>query len=206
MNAYNKIYLDDAMQTAGAMMDCAVNILGCTADEFCSRFLSSGIADRFSIGDVSCIAGKSGVELAIEVFRRTGKDIVDCNSTISISSPEYWAGWTLAYYQWKSGLSFKQLSRMGLSMSSVVAMFNPLHEADLSVFCERADEIVRTNSESLPHWIKRLRKLNGITQEELSEFTGVPLRLIRAYEQRTIDTSNAESRTISNLKRGLLAV
>ena len=91
MNAYNKIYLDDAMQTAGAMMDCAVNILGCTADEFCSRFLSSGIADRFSIGDVSCIAGKSGVELAIEVYRRTGKDIVDCNSTISISSPEYWA-------------------------------------------------------------------------------------------------------------------
>lgn len=206
MNAYNKIYLDDAMQTAGAMMDCAVNILGCTADEFCSRFLSSGIADRFSIGDVSCIAGKSGVELAIEVFRRTGKDIVDCNSTISISSPEYWAGWTLAYYQWKSGLSFKQLSRMGLSMNSVVAMFNPLHEADLSVFCEKADEIVRTNSELLPHWIKRLRKLNGITQEELSEFTGVPLRLIRAYEQRTIDTSNAESRTISNLKRGLLAV
>lgn len=206
MNAYNKIYLDDAMQTAGAMMDCAVNILGCTADEFCSRFLSSGIADRFSIGDVSCIAGKSGVELAIEVFRRTGKDIIDCNSTISISSPEYWAGWTLAYYQWKSGLSFKQLSRMGLSMNSVVAMFNPLHEADLSVFCAKADEIVRTNSKLLPHWIKRLRKLNGITQEELSEFTGVPLRLIRAYEQRTIDTSNAESRTISNLKRGLLAV
>jgi len=65
MNAYNKIYLDDAMQTAGAMMDYAVNSLGCTAEEFYARFISSGIADRFSRGNVTCIAGKSGVELAI---------------------------------------------------------------------------------------------------------------------------------------------
>lgn len=88
-------------------------------------------------------------------------------------------------------------------MCTVAAMFHPLHEADLSVFCERADEIVKAKSSSSPHWIKRLRKLNGITQEKLSEITGVPLRLIRAYEQKTIDTSNAESRTIGNLLRGL---
>jgi len=203
MNAYNKIYLDDAMQTAAAMMDCAVNGLGCSAEEFCARFLASGIADRFSRGDVTCIVGKSGVELAIEVMRLTGSDILyDCG-IISISSPEYWAGWTLAYYQWQSGLSFKQLSRLGLDMCSVIKMFNPLHEADLSVFCQRVDEIVKEQTKSLPHWIKRLRKLNDITQEELSEITGVPLRLIRAYEQKTIDTSNAESRTIENIRRGL---
>ena len=205
MNAYNKIYLEDAMQTAGAMMDCAVNTLGCTAAEFCARFLSSGIADRFSRGEVTCIAGKSGVELALEVLRRTGSDIADCDGIVSMSSPEYWAGWTLAYYQWRSALSFKQLSRFGLDMCSVAAMFNPLHEADLSVFCERADEIVKAGKLSSPHWIKRLRKLNGITQGELSDITGVPVRLIRAYEQRTIDTSNAESRTIRNIRQGLLA-
>lgn len=203
MNAYNKIYLDDAMQTAGAMMDCAVNVLGCPAEEFCARFLSSGIADRFSRGDVTCVAGKSGVELAIEVMRLTGRNISVSDCVISISSPEYWAGWTLAYYQWHSGLSFKQLSRMGLDMCSVAAMFTPLHEADLSVFCERADEIVKARTQSSLHWIKRLRKLNGITQSELSEITGVPIRLIRAYEQNTIDTSKAESRTIRNLLRGL---
>jgi len=203
MNAYNKIYLDDAMQTAGAMMDCAVNALGCPAEEFCARFLSSGIAGRFSIGDVTCIVGKSGVELAIEVMRLTGSDISHIDGLISISSPEYWAGWTLAYYQWQSGLSFKQLSRLGLDMCSVIDMFNPLHEADLSVFCQRADEIVRERTDLLPHWIKHLRKLNDITQEELSEMTGVPLRLIRAYEQKAIDTSNAESRTIRNIRRGL---
>lgn len=203
MNAYNKIYLDDAMQTAGAMADWAVNTLGCPAEEFCARFLSSGIADRFSRGDVACIAGMSGVELAIEVMRRTGSDIDSGDGVISISSPEYWAGWTLAYYQWLSALSFKQLSKLGLDLCSVTAMFNPLHEADLSVFCDRADEVVKANSISLPHWIKRLRKLNGFTQEDLSAITGVPLRLIRAYEQRSIDTSNAESRTIRNLQRGL---
>lgn len=203
MNAYNKIYLDDAMQTAGAMADWAVNTLGCPAEEFCARFLSSGIADRFSRGDVACIAGMSGVELAIEVMRRTGSDIDSGDGVISISSPEYWAGWTLAYYQWLSALSFKRLSRLGLDFCSVISMFHPLHEADLSVFCDRADEIVKSNSNSLPHWVKRLRKLNGFTQDELSNITGVPLRLIRAYEQKSIDTSNAESRTIRNLQRGL---
>lgn len=203
MNAYNKIYLEDAMQTAGAMMDCAVNVLGCPAEEFCARFLSSGIADRFSRGEASCVAGKSGAELAVEVMRLTGSDVSGCNGMISISSPEYWAGWTLAYYQWQSGLSFKRLSKLGIDMSSVAAMFNPLHEADLSVFCHRADEMVRERTESSPHWLKRLRKLSGITQEELSEMTGVPVRLIRAYEQRTIDSSHAESRTIRNLQRGL---
>lgn len=83
MNAYDKIYLDDAMQTAGAMMDYAVNALGCPTDEFCARFLSSGIADRFSRGGISCIVGRSGVELAIEVMRLTGKDIPCCGSEIS---------------------------------------------------------------------------------------------------------------------------
>jgi len=203
MNAYDKIYLDDAMQTAGAMTDCAVNALGCTAKEFCARFLSSGIADRFSRGEVTCIAGRSGVELAIEVMRLTGRYISGINGVISISSPEYWAGWTLSYYQWQSGLSFKQLSGFGLDMCSVIAMFNPLHEADLSVFCQKADGIVSERMKSLPQWVKRLRKLNDLTQKELSEMTGVPLRLIRAYEQNAIDTSNAESRTISNIRRGL---
>jgi len=203
MNAYNKIYLDDAMQAAGAMVDYAVNVIGCPAEEFCARFLSSGIADRFSRGNVTYLAGKSGTELAIEVMRLTGSDIPVIDGIISISSPEYWAGWTLAYYQWLSCLSFKQLSRLGLDISSVIAMFNPLHEADLSVFCQRADKIIKERTKSLPHWIKRLRKLNDITQEELSKMTGVPLRLIRAYEQNAIDTSNAENRTIRNIRRGL---
>lgn len=203
MNAYNKIYLDDAMQTAGAMMDCAVNVIGCPAEEFCARFIASGIADRFSKGDVTCVAGKSGVELAVEVMRLTGSDISVSDGTISMSSPEYWAGWTLAYYQWQSDISFKQLSRLGLDMCSVSAMFYPLHEADLSVFCCRADDMIRERIESSPHWIKRFRKLNGITQEKLSEITGVPIRQIRAYEQKVIDTSNAENRTISNIRRGL---
>jgi len=204
MNAYNEIYLEDAMQTTGAMMDYAVNTLGCPADEFCARFLASGISDRFSRGGVTYIVGRSGVELAIEVLRLTGKEIPCFSSVISISSPEYWSGWTLAFYQWQSGLSFKQLSRLGLDMRSTLSMFNPLHEADLSAFCQRADEIVKERTESSPHWIKHLRKLNDLTQEELSEMTGVSLRLIRAYEQKVIDTSNAENRTISNIRHGLL--
>lgn len=203
MNAYDKMYLEDAMQVAGAMFDCAVNSFSCPAEEFCARFLSSGIAERFSYGDVSIIAGKSGSELAHEVLRLTGSRIARCGGIVSMSSPEYWAGWALAYYQWKSGLTFKQLSVLGLDMFRVLPMFNPLHEADLSVFCTHADGIVADAMGSSPQWIKRLRRLNGFTQERLSEITGVPIRLIRAYEQKAIDPANAESRTVNNLRRGL---
>ena len=203
MNAYNKIYLDDAMQTAGAMVDCAVNVLGCSAKEFNSRFLASGIAECFSMGDVTCVAGRSGVELALEVMRLTGSNVSISDCVISMSSPEYWAGWTLAHYQWHSGLSFKQLSKVGLDMCSVAAMFNPMHEADFSVFCQRADDMVKERMESSPHWIKHIRKLRGITQKQLAEMTGVPIRQIRAYEQKVIDTSKAESRTIIDIRRCL---
>jgi len=72
----------------------------------------------------------------------------------------------------------------GLDMCRVREMFNPLHEADLSVFCQIADGIVSERTKLQPHWIKRLRKLNDITQEELSEMNGVPLRLITALSPR----------------------
>ena len=50
-NAYNELYLDDAMQNLGDMIDYAVCDLGFEPDEFFGWFISSGIASRFERGN-----------------------------------------------------------------------------------------------------------------------------------------------------------
>jgi len=197
MNAYDKSYLEDAMDNLGTMADYGVNTLGISESEFWSRFLASGLAARFSAGAPDIISGHSGTELAMMVMKETGRELAGSYSSVSISSPQYWAGWALAWYQWLKGYSFKELSKTGLDLHSVSRMFHPLHEADLSVFAHAADELIEKNTDY--NWLKYYRKQNRMTQEQLSEKSGVPIRLIRAYEQGTIDTEKAEYRTISRL-------
>ena len=205
MNAYDKIYLEDAAHNFGVMMDCAVNTLACPAEQFWNRFLASSISWRFSRGSVDIIAGHSGIELALMVLNETGCRIDTCDTSISISSKEYWAGTVLARYQWKTGLSFKDLTTLGLGLIQTLAMFNPLHEADQSTFDMAATDIIK-REDGDKSWLKTARKINGITQEQLSEKSGVPIRLIRAYEQGTISMSNAEFNTIMKLKIALNCV
>jgi hypothetical protein len=56
--------------------------------------------------------------------------------------PEYWAGWALAYYQWLTRRSFSYMQQKGLGINEVIAMYYPLHEADLSKFADAADSII----------------------------------------------------------------
>ena len=202
MNAYDRIYLEDSIHNLGVMTDCGVNTLGVKAGEFWSRFLASSIAERFSRGAVDIVAGHSGVELALMVMRETGKQIQECSPIVSISSPEYWAGMSLARYQWESSMTFKELSRCGLGLEETIGMFNPLHEADWTVFSGVADGLVCENNVSNA-WLRDMRRMNGMTQEELSSVSGVPVRLIRAYEQGAIKTSKAEHQTVKQLKQAL---
>lgn len=202
MNAYDKIYLEDAAHNFGVMVDCAVNTIGCPAEQFWNRFLASSIERRFSRGAVDIISGHSGIELALMVFGETGRIIETCDTSISISSREYWAGVTLAQYQWNTGLSFKELTTRGLGLIQTVAMFNPLHEADQTTFEKVAADIIGSKNRD-NSWLKTARKINGFTQEQLSAKSGVSVRLIRAYEQEKINISNAEYSTIMRLRNAL---
>lgn len=202
MNAYDKIYLEDAAHNFGVMVDCAVNTVGCPAEQFWNRFLASSIEWRFSRGAVDIISGHSGIELALMVFGETGKMIETCDTSISISSREYWAGVSLAQYQRNTGLSFKELTARGLGLTEIVAMFNPLHEADRTTFEMVAADIIGSENRD-NSWLKTARKINGLTQEQLSAKSGVPIRLIRAYEQGKIYMSNAEYGTVMKLRIAL---
>jgi len=120
--AYDKIYLDKARTALGRMLDFAVYELNYELAEFFSLFLSSGIAERFGHGDFTLLVGKSGVELAYEVLDKSciSYERVPTRYTEN-RSKEYWTGWALAYYQWKTSLAFKEIEQFASSssMSSV---------------------------------------------------------------------------------------
>ena len=85
------------------------------------------------------------LELADSVVQATGGTVLKENDGTYMVGPEYWAGWVLAYYQWLSCRSFTYMHKKGLGISEVVAMYYPLHEADLSRFAAAADDIILRN-------------------------------------------------------------
>ena len=129
--AYKKTYLNGAMRNLAVMMDCGVRKYGYTIGEFYQKFLSSCVSRQFSQGNPRYLVGMSGAELADLVVQESGGSISDKNDGTYTTGPEYWAGWVLAYYQW--------LSRP----DTVVSMYHPLHEADLSKFADVANGITR---------------------------------------------------------------
>lgn len=203
MNAYSESYLDDAMQNLGDMVEYAVCDCGFDPDEFFGWFISSGIAAKFEKGNPKFVAGMSGFELAEAVLKAT--NIV--SPKIPPSHPdfkgrEYWAGWIYAYYQWQSGRRFEDIVADGLTLSTVFSMYI-LHEADNSKFVESADAIIRRNKESRKSKLHTIRRARGFTQQQLSQASGVALRMVQLYEQKQNDLSKAQAGVVIRLAKAL---
>jgi len=133
------------------MLDYAVYDCGCDGDAFFSQFICSGVATQFERGNPKFVGGMSGVEVALEVFRRaTGNTPEAEPSAAEDKSPEYWAGWSIAYYQRYTGIRFSDMVANGLTVSRVCSMY-VLHEADVSKFAEAANQIVRQGDQSSRH-------------------------------------------------------
>lgn len=202
-HAYNEEYLDDAMKNLGDMVDYAVQTCGYEVDEFFDLFISSGIASQFENGNPKYVAGMSGVELAQAVLRNT-------NGVTDFPEPmfseeygrEYWAGWMLAYYQWFSKRRFVDIISEGLPLSKVCDMYI-LHEADESKFVENADIIIERHRLQRKTKLQIIRKARGFTQQQLSDTSGVTLRMIQLYEQRQNDINKAQVNVVVSLARAL---
>lgn len=204
MNAYSELYLDDAMENLGDMIEYAVGECGLPPDEFMNRFISSGIAARFEKGNPKYVAGMSGVELAelvLEVTNPVGKS---SRATLKVEEKgrEYWAGWILAYYQWITGKRFEDIFENGLPLSQIMSMYI-LHEADVSKFVESADSIIERTKKEKQSPLQKIRKARGFSQKELSEASGVSLRMIQLYEQKQNDISKAQVNVVVRLARTL---
>lgn len=201
IHAYDKIYLDKARTALGRMLDFAVHDLKYDIEDFFALFITSGIAARFEKGDFSVIVGMSGVELAYKVLELTKGEETRIKPQYSADrSEEYWAGWALAYYQWDTALSFEEIVR-AVPMKRIVQMYSPYHEMDIRQFCDKMSERYRAAQPETN--LKALRQRSGLSQRELSEQSGVPLRTIQQYEQRQKSINKAQAEYLLMLARTL---
>lgn len=201
-HAYQKFYLNDAQQNLAVMFDYALRILKYDGDEFFLYFIQSEVAQKFGHANPKYIAGMSGIELCQNVLTRIGTKCSFPDNPKIKQEKEFWVGWVLAYYQWYSGLRFSDLQEYGLIPSEILSRFI-LHEADLSKFVSVANKIILQNKAASPTRLQKIRKAQGLTQKELSELSGVSLRMIQLYEQRQNDINQASGQTINNLARAL---
>lgn len=132
------------------MLDFSTYDLGYAPAKFFDMFIKSGVAGLFEIGDPRCLAGMSGVELAYEViYRLYDREEVTPPVFRMQRTPEYWAGWVLAYYQWKSGYTFKEIIER-VPIDTIIRMYHPYHEIDISQFADAMDELMERALDNAP--------------------------------------------------------
>ena len=141
--AYKKTYLNGAMRNLAVMMDCGVRKYGYPIEEFYDKFLASEVSRQFANGNPRYLVGMSGAELADMVVKASSGTVLKENDGTYTVGAEYWAGWVLAYYQWLTCRSFSYIQKRGLGITEVIAMYYPLHEADLSKFAAAAESIIQ---------------------------------------------------------------
>ena len=202
MNAYDKIYLDDAMSNLAVMLDYGSATYG-DPETFFNRFLVSDISKQFAMGNPRYLSGMSGIELAEKVVEETGCVPLYAEYKTFGRSATYWAGWALAYLQWYTGYAFEKIRDWGVDIGYILSLYPTYHEADITKFIEtatlRMDEFKDRSRNSL----KRQRESAGLTQQELARRSGVKLRMIQAYEQNYQDISKAEVGSVIKLAKAL---
>lgn len=145
--AYHEYYLEDAMTNLAILLDYAVNYHHHNIDEFWQCFLATGsLAERFSKGNPDIVSGHSGVEL---YYLIAGESTADQQEYIEFDkSPEYWAGWVLAYCQWYMGCSFDELSLI-IPLGKLVEMYPLYHEMDVLHMVEAFQNCFKNSSANL---------------------------------------------------------
>ncbi len=193
IHAYNEQFLGTTMDKLAEMFELAVDVEGLDIDEFAQLFLNSRLCRAFEKADPVYVYGRSSNELLAMIL---GKEPVDI-ATSSIATPEYWAGWVLAYSQWYLNRPYAELLA-ALPCSKLLERYFPYHEMDVT-------DSVELFRDRLPKEIalKRLRRQLSLSQLELAALSGVPERTIRSYEQGKVDISKAQAETLFALSEVL---
>ncbi len=199
IRAFSELYLNDAQTNLANAFDYALNICKQSPDMFAAIFSRSDYAKKFECGDPAVISGKSGVELVRSILSKVIDDFPEPQFSQD-RSPEYWAGWALAYYQWYSAKRFKDIFER-IPLTQIIMMYKVFHEMDITVFVESMEK--RYNEVEIETKLRSLREARGLTQRELSDISGVKLRSIQLFEQKVNDIDKAQAHTLYKLARVL---
>ena len=193
IRAYNEIYLNSVMRNLAALFDMAINAEQLDANEFAQSFASSEVAKGIEDGVPDILVGKSATELLSLVLDRE----IEYDSVPMDRTPEYWAGWVLAYAQWSLNRSFAETINV-MPFDKLVRMYYPYHEADERKTVEVIAELFPKVSA-----LKLIRQKRKLTQEQLALLSGVNVRSIRSYEQGDNEIGKAQAETLQMLAKAL---
>ena len=201
MHAYPSDYLTSAQRIMGDMLDFAVNTCEMEIDNYFELFTVSDVSTQFQNGNPTYIAGKTGCELVKEVIAASGMQPVTYEDEMYLDkSPEYWTGWALAYYQWYTCRTFMKIHK-AVPLEEIVKMYDIYHEMDITHFVDTINgwwnEYYKDTN------LKRIRKISGLSQRELAELAGVPIRQIQLFEQKQRDINHTRAIDVVKLARVL---
>ena len=197
--AYSPLYLAKASRAVGNMLHDAVLEFGMAGADFLKRFIQSDVAEQFENGNPKYIAGKSGLELFLEVMEKTTGETYDTDLIESYErSPEYWVGWMLTHYQWHSGRTFQSILDT-VPYDELIGLYGTLHEADI----QKSYDVLDAHFTKSDSKLKIARKHRGLTQEALANESGVSLNTIRAYERKSKDLNKAQFDIVMKLAKAL---
>lgn len=198
-HAYSQLYLSKSSRAVGNMLHDAVIEFGMDGEDFLDRFIQSNIAEEIESGNPKYIAGKSGLELFLEVMEKTTGKAYDAELVENYErSPVYWVGWMLTHYQWYSSHTFKSIIDT-VPYNELLGLYGTLHEADI----EKSYEVLDAHLERNESKLKTARKHCGLTQEDLANESRVSLNTIRAYERKSKDINKAQSDIVLRFARAL---
>ncbi len=201
MRAYDEFYIYDAQNILGHAVDFAVMSLGLEPDVFGDAFAVSSVSMQFGNGNPRYVAGMNGCELARMVLEDTHTPFSDAEDAMYIDkSPEYWAGWSLAFYQWRTSRTFMDILGI-IPLSQIIGMYPVYHEADITRFADHMDALIK---EAHPYTRLKTKRTNmGLSQSALAKDSEVSLRQIQLFEQRKRDINNAAAISLFRLSRSL---
>ena len=176
-----------------AMFELAVDVLGHPMNEFAALFASSSIGHGFESGDPIVVFGKSANEL---VGLLLGEEPLD-QELNEEGSPEYWVGYVLSLAQWRLNRPYKELME-AIPCDELLFSYFPYHEMDP----ERVVELFRKRM-NLKCPLAFYREKRGWSQSDLALISEVPIRVIRAYEQGSVDIAKAHGDTLFALAKAL---
>lgn len=200
-HAYREIYLSKAQSVLGDAFDYAINTCDIPGNDFVKMFIASSVSKRMANGEPAYLAGKSGIEIVVEIIEETkGQELqIEVQEHFG-RSKEYWIGWAVAYYQWHSSRKYNEIFK-AISFEDLQKMYYTLHEADITKFVDIVDSRMK---EFFPETnLKRIRIAYGFTQAELAKCSGVSLRSIQMYEQRNKNINKANADTMYSLAKAL---
>ena len=200
IKSYDVRYLDSVATNIGTMFEYAV-ACGYEPKVYWNMFASSEVAKQIEKGNPRFLVGYSAIDLLEQVVNTT-----TLNGSLFQPKPFfnrsefYWAGWALTQYQNYKTASFFNISKV-FPIEKVLALYDTLHEADITKFFSVADEYFNAHKKETN--LKKIRTAAGLSQKQLAEKAEVSIRNIQMYEQRHNDINKAQADILFRLAKTL---